>query len=170
MTNSQRFEKCRRCTRIVSEPQVKNTQRFETSSEEVYTCLFNFLSFYLSIHTYMYICIHQYMYMYTCIYMATVAMFILTNKKHMRFWNLPVRMRMPESDRDTEKVRRSDASQFAGANGSSSKPTCRSIGHLKPSRPRLVPTRPNVCTSHVHEPLRFSKSYARHNLAPRSPL
>ena len=30
-------------------------------------------------------------------------------------------------------------------------------GHLKPSRPRLVPARPNVCTSHVREAFRFSK-------------
>jgi len=31
-------------------------------------------------------------------------------------------------------------------------------GHLKPSRPRLVPARPNVCTSHVREPLCFMES------------
>jgi len=30
-----------------------------------------------------------------------------------------------------------------------------SNGHLKLSRPRLVPARPKVCTSHVREPLRF---------------
>jgi len=30
-------------------------------------------------------------------------------------------------------------------------------GHLKPSRPRLLPVRPKVCTNHVHEPLRFPK-------------
>jgi hypothetical protein len=28
-------------------------------------------------------------------------------------------------------------------------------GHLKPSRPRFVPARPNVCTRHIREPLRF---------------
>ena len=31
-------------------------------------------------------------------------------------------------------------------------------GHLKPSRPRLVPARPKVCTSQVREPLRFPKN------------
>ena len=30
-------------------------------------------------------------------------------------------------------------------------------GELKPSRPRLVPARPKVCTSHVREPFRFPK-------------
>jgi len=35
-------------------------------------------------------------------------------------------------------------------------------GHLKTSRPELVPARPKVCTSHVHEPLRFPKNYPCH--------
>jgi len=34
----------------------------------------------------------------------------------------------------------------------------RSNGHLKPSRPRLVPARPKVCTRHVREPLRLEGS------------
>jgi hypothetical protein len=28
-------------------------------------------------------------------------------------------------------------------------------GHFKPSRPRLIPVRPKVCTRHVRKPLRF---------------
>ena len=32
-------------------------------------------------------------------------------------------------------------------------------GHLKLSRPRLVPARPKVCARHVCEPLRFSKTW-----------
>jgi len=37
-------------------------------------------------------------------------------------------------------------------------------GHLKPSRPRLKPSRPNFCTGHVREPLRFPKNEMRCNL------
>ena len=31
-------------------------------------------------------------------------------------------------------------------------------GHLKPSRPSLVPARPKVCTRHVRKPMRFLKN------------
>jgi len=34
-------------------------------------------------------------------------------------------------------------------------------GHLKLSRPRLVPARPKVCTSHVREPLLFPKRFGQ---------
>jgi len=38
-------------------------------------------------------------------------------------------------------------------------------GHLRPSRPRLVPVRPKVCTSHVREPLRFPKRRMHYRFA-----
>ena len=34
-------------------------------------------------------------------------------------------------------------------------------GHLRPSRPRLVPARPKVYTGHVRQPLRFPKRAGR---------
>ena len=39
-------------------------------------------------------------------------------------------------------------------------------GHLKPSRPRLVPARQKVCTSHVHESLSFPKKFGNMGWKP----